>query len=384
MLSGDASGAVYIPSMTSFVFATTNVATAAPTGYLRFPKSTQLQTPIMGAIGVSGPYVFMQYGIDVLSSLDEVKFGSSDQAVGNDQVSLNAQTKITFRVNGLSQISEAVRRSVEIGRDPVTSAPYLGIYGPSGTTGMMAMRVQSGAGISYTLNFPAQAPGATGSVLTSDPSGNLKWIPGLINVLNEGVTLGSFQSINFQGGLNGTINPITNVLNLNDLGSFVQVGVTGLGVSGACQLASGAMVQWNVENTIMNKNSLGHTTIGTAAGWVTTRNSAFYSINSNINFTGLPSGVVMHVEQRLGATGTNSSGTPIAQSVAYLQTFAGASAGMIINSINKSYTVYVPSGVSISTWIRYLQVSSAGKAGGGSPVFLSPTGTYFEVRTIGD
>jgi hypothetical protein len=407
-LSGDGTGAVQIPSSTSFIFATTNIATAAATGYFRFPRSGQLQTPIMGAIGQSGAYVFMSYGQNAYSALDEVKIGNSEVGftanhLGVDVVSLNAQYKLSLNVNGVSQISEPVRRAVEIGRDPITNGPYLGIYGPSGTTGMMAMRVQSGAGISFTLNFPNNV-GATGTVLSTDASGNLSWIvpaptgtigptgsvgpPGAqgtfgINVWDEGVSIGTFGTINFQGGLVVATGPL-GVINVNNMGDFAQVGVTGLGASGALQLASGAMVQWNVENTKMSKGALGHTTIGTAAGWVTIRNSAFYNINSNINFTGLPSGVVVNVQQYLGATGAFGSGTPIAQSVSYLQNFAGASAGMIINSVNKNYSVYIPSGTSITTWVQYLQVSIAGKAGGGSPVFLSPTGTYFEIREIGD
>ena len=175
-LSGDPSGNIQVPSNVSFAIAVSNGASTAPTGLFRFPRAGQVQAPIMGAIGVSGPYVFMQYGIDPLTNLDEVKFGTSDALVGNDKVSLNAQSKVSFRINGISQISEPVRVAAEIGRDPTTQGPYLGIYGPSGATGMMAFRVQSGVA-SYTLQWPRSLAAASGYALSSDATGILSWVP---------------------------------------------------------------------------------------------------------------------------------------------------------------------------------------------------------------
>ena len=167
------------------------------------------------------------------------------------------------------------------------------------------------------------------------------------------------------------------------LNSFAQLGVTGANLASGG--ASGAMVQWNTHNQVLG--SFGHTTIGTASANVTISRAGNYNVNYNMNFTGLPSGVVVQVQQFLNAAdqsgngGTGAlgfgSGTPIAQSVAYYQQ-GQAPAGFInAGSIDKTYTVAVPSGVRMQTFVNYIQ------AGGGSGIAISPTGTFFEIKDAG-
>ena len=204
-----------------------------------------------------------------------------------------------------------------------------------------------------------------------------------VNIQNAGVSLGLFPTINLVGALNGTTGP-NNTVNINSLPDFLQVGITGVGATApsAVQLASSAMIQWNTEKTKIG--ALGHTTIGTAAGFLTVNKSAYYQVNRNINFTGLPSGVVIQAQEFLGATGGNGrlgfgSGTPIDVSMSYLTVASPSGIGSIemCDSIDKSYVVYIPSGTSIETYVNYI------RAGGGSAVYLSPTGTYFDIRSIG-
>jgi hypothetical protein len=189
-----------------------------------------------------------------------------------------------------------------------------------------------------------------------------------------------FPSINLIGGLNGVTGP-NNTVAINSITDYLQVGITGIGFTGSLQLASGAMVQWNTENTKLG--SLGHTTVGTAAGHLTVNKSAYYQINRTINFTGLPSGVVVQAQEFCGATGGNGrfgfgSGTPITQSVSYYQDYSSnANAIGLAASAVKSYIAYLPSGTSIETYVNYI------RGGGGSAVMLSPTGTSFDIRNIG-
>ena len=192
------------------------------------------------------------------------------------------------------------------------------------------------------------------------------------------MTLAAFSSINFIGGLNGVTGP-NNTIAVNSITDFIQVGLTGIAGTAPLQMASGAMVQWNKLN-ISVLGAMGHTNIGTAAGWVLLNKSAYYQVNSKLNFTGLPSGVIIQSQQFLGATGGLGSGTPISQSLAYLNV-GPASGAANINALNSSYVVYVPSGNNITTWVNYL--SQGGVPGGGSPVFFSPTGSSFDIRNIG-
>jgi hypothetical protein len=193
-----------------------------------------------------------------------------------------------------------------------------------------------------------------------------------------------FPSINLIGSLIGTTGPsvAANTVNINSISDYLSVGITGIGFTGSLQLSSGCMVQWNTEATKLGL-ALGHTTVGTAAGIITVNASAYYEVNRGINFTGLPSGVVIQIQDFIGATGGNGrfgfgSGTPIAKSVAYLDAWTtNANALQLGDSSNKSYVVYIGSGTSIETYINYI------RGGGGSAVIMSPTGTTFDIRVIG-
>ena len=224
-------------------------------------------------------------------------------------------------------------------------------------------------------NFVSSFGGASGiGAQGAQGSPGPQATPG-VNIYNAGATLGAFASINFVGGLNG-VTGANNIVQVNSIPDFVQVGITGAGASSSVQLASGAMVQWNTQKGSA-LGALGHTNIGTAAGWITASKSAYYQVNAKINFTGLPSGVVVQTQQLLGATGALSSGTPVSQSVAYLQSFSYTGVAAFSQTVDTNYVVYIPSGSSITTHINYIT------GGGGSPVFLSPTGTFFDIRSIG-
>lgn len=244
-----------------------------------------------------------------------------------------------------------------------------GAQGPQGAQGATGPTGPIGPqGITGTTG-PTGPQGATGSTGPIGPG-----VSGFF-IKNEGASLGLFQTINLQGGLVGVTGP-NNTVNINPLNDFIQVGITGIGFTGSFQLASGAMIQWNTQKAI--QGTIGHTTVGTAAGWISVNKSAYYQVNSKINFTGLPSGAVVQSQQFVGATGGNGqggfgSGTPISQSVSY----AVQQATSYINSINTSYVVYIPSGTSIETYTNYIS------GGGGSPIFLSPTGTYFDMTAVG-
>lgn len=230
----------------------------------------------------------------------------------------------------------------------------------------------------FVVNF-GSATGAVGPAGATGAQGS-QASPG-VNIFNNGATLGTFPTFNFQGGINGTTGP-NNTVNVNSIPDFAQVGITGLGVSGSNVVASGTTVKWNTE--IARLGTIGHTNVGTAAGIITINKSAYYQINSKMNFTGLPSGVVVQAQQFISATGAAfgaGGGTPIAQSVAYLQPGLGASGAVSAgqpNSLDASYIVYIPSGTSIETYVTYLN------AGGGSAVYLAPTGTFFDIRNIGN
>jgi hypothetical protein len=257
-----------------------------------------------------------------------------------------------------------------------------GTIGPTGNTGPQGSQGPTGP------EGPQGSPGVTGntgpqgSQGATGPAGAQG--ASAVNIFNGGVSLGMFPSINLIGSLVGTTGPSVaeNTININSISDYLSVGITGIGFTGSLQLASGCMVKWNTETTNIGL-ALGHTTVGTAAGIITVNKSAYYEVNRGINFTGLPSGVVIQIQDFIGATGGNGrfgfgSGTPIAKSVSYLDAWTtNASALQLGDSSNKSYVVYIPSGTSIETYINYI------RGGGGSAVMMSPTGTTFDIRVIG-
>jgi hypothetical protein len=252
-----------------------------------------------------------------------------------------------------------------------------GVAGPQGVQGSPGVTGAVGNAGSVGNTGPTGAQGPTGTIGTTGPTGPIgaQGSPG-INLQNAGASLGIFPTINLVGGLNGTTGP-NNTVVINSITDFLQVGITGIGFTGSLQLASGPMVQWNTEK--IRLGTIGHTTVGTAAGYLTINKSAYYHVNSRVNFTGLPSGVVIQSQEFISATGAFGGGTPISQSVAYTSDgmATGPSTTTLDASISKSYTVFIGSGTSIETYMNYL------RTGGGSPIFMSQTGTFFEINSIG-
>ena len=247
-----------------------------------------------------------------------------------------------------------------------------GSQGPTGPQGLQGSPGVTGAG------GPQGSQGATGPAGAAGASA--------VFIFNDGVSLGMFPSINLIGALVGTTGP-NNAVNIGQLNDYLSVGITGFGAgaSSTIQLSSGAMIQWTTEQTKIGK--FGHTNIGTAAGFITINESGYYQVNRGVNFTGLPSGCVVQVEEFLGATGGNGrfgfgSGTPITKSVSYSNSYiSNAGAVHFANSVSKSYTVYIPSGTSIETYVSLARRSTG--LGGGSAICLSATGTFFDITLIG-
>ena len=193
-----------------------------------------------------------------------------------------------------------------------------------------------------------------------------------LTIYANGLTYGSFQNINFIGA-HSAATAANNVLAINTISDLAYMGVTGANLIGT-GAASGLMIKWN--NVISPvRGTIGVTTVGTAAGYLTVQNSAWYEIRSKIQFTGLPSGTVIQTQQFLGATGSFGSGTPVAQSVVFSPVF-GASP-INYSTVNQDYLAYIPSGTNISTFCNYIS------GGGGSGIAISPTGTFFNLRNVG-
>ena len=176
-LSGDASGSVQIPSGVNFYLYSN--ASAAATGLIRLPNNPNSNYfSVIRALGHTGSYNLLAYGYDTSGAQDEIKVGDNLKNSGNELLSLSAQNKINFEVNSPSTVASglniAAAKALTIYRDTVNNAPVLGIYGPSGATGLMTFQLQSG-GASYALKWP-NAVGSSGNVLSTDAVGNLSWI----------------------------------------------------------------------------------------------------------------------------------------------------------------------------------------------------------------
>lgn len=235
-----------------------------------------------------------------------------------------------------------------------------GTAGPAGSTGAAGATGLAGATGPIGSTGPQGSPGIQASAI--------------VNIFNAGVTLGFFPSINLVGALRGTTGP-NNTVVINTIPDFVQVGITGT-ATGPVISPSGTMLGWNT-TVGTGLGALGHTNIGTACGVISVIKSAYYQVNSKINFTGLPSGAIVQSAQYLGATGVLGSGTPIVQSVAYYENLMYTGVPAFPGTINSNYVVFIPSGTNIETYLSYIS------GGGGSGVYLSPTGTSFDIRSLG-
>jgi hypothetical protein len=258
----------------------------------------------------------------------------------------------------------------------------------------MTFKVQSGVA-SYALNWP-NAVGPSGNFLSTDSVGNLSWQSGLFGptgptgpqglagvngastiwLQNNQATLAPFSTLSLKGSLVGTTGP-GNAVTINSLNDFAILGLTG-SIAQNSSYASGAMIQWNREIITPTGGALGHTTIGTAAGWLTVQKEGWYEVDYSIGFTGVsPQNVI--AQCFIGATGGNQrfgfgSGSPIAQSLSY---GIGGSSGSFF--LSQSFLVSIPSGSSIETYVSPLNILPVGISG----ICFSPTGTKFSIRTKG-
>jgi hypothetical protein len=264
-----------------------------------------------------------------------------------------------------------------------------GVTGATGPTGSVGPQGVTGATGPTGSVGPQGVTGATGPVGSQGVTGVTG--PNMVWVQDEGVTLGNFPMINFIGANQVNTGP-NNTVTVNSIANLIQVGVSGIAnysntgaASGFKGIASGAMIQWGIERYKFGQ--LGHTTIATAAGWITVQNSSYYAVSYSLNFTGLPSGAVIQAAQYLSATGGGGalgygSGTTIDQSFVIMTPAIGIATVPYANNINKSYTVYIPSGTSIETYVSYIRGN--GTSGLGLNGNLMQTGTFFQLTELGD
>ena len=139
--------------------------------------------------------------------------------------------------------------------------------------------------------------GATGATGVQGIQGPAITVDNNLTSYNANTTI-----LNFVGGLVGATGPASNTTTVNSLNDFLIVGVTGSSMA-TTSAASGHMIQWN--NTIYGATgSLGATTVGTAAGWITINKSGYYDISYSLSFTGIPSGLnYLSVQNYVSATG---------------------------------------------------------------------------------
>lgn len=80
--------------------------------------------------------------------------------------------------------------------------------------------------------------------------------------------------------------------------------------------------------------------------------------------------------------GYKGAGTTIRQSFAKYHNYGNVAVDIGSASVSNAYKVYIPSGCSIQSYLRLVAANGSaggGTAGGGSPICLSPTGTFFEI-----
>lgn len=146
---------------------------------------------------------------------------------------------------------------------------------------------------------------------------------------------------------------------------LLVVGMTGSSMATNIA-ASGPMVIYN-HNWIAPVGAIGHTTIGTAAGWMTIQKSNYYHIAYSIAFTGVPSGTSqIQVQQYNSATGAGA-GSAIPQS---LSTIYGGT-----GFVDNTYIAYLASGTSLETYVSRQGPAPSGMA-------ISPTGTQLSIRGL--
>jgi hypothetical protein len=257
------------------------------------------------------------------------------------------------------------------------AAGLQGATGPQGPTGTIGSQgLQGSPGVTGATG--PQGPTGAGVEGPTGPQGPAGAGASTFWVINDSLeTLGQFNTINLKGSLNATVGPGANTVTINSLDEFAIYGRTGSPArSGG--YASGAMVQWNWEMIGATGNLIGHTNIGTAAGWITLSKEGWYEIDYSLNFTGpVQAAGGLMVSCYVGATGGNGrfgfgSGQVIPQSVAI---------GVVPSGwISQSFLAFIPSGSSIETYVqRYPTSLKSGISG----LAISPTGTKFSIRKRG-
>ena len=267
----------------------------------------------------------------------------------------------------------------------------IGTTGPSlnelslGMTGMTMLAFQNGGSpiMAYgSISLNNNLIGTTGAngLLNISATG----IPTGISIQNNGVAVGSsneFSTLNLQGGLQGTSNGT--IVNITPFNNFIQLTATGGNINRLQQ----QQVQWG--GAQISVGAMGITTIGTACAFAvipfanSPNNYAYYDVHAAVAFTGIPSGsYTVGMQQWLNATGAYGSGTPVAQSLAYVPVNnsgnSGTTSGISFGQIQTNYTVAIGSGANVSTWLSYMY-----PGGVGTGISISPTGSRFQLRQLG-
>lgn len=213
-----------------------------------------------------------------------------------------------------------------------------GAQGPQGATGA------------------AGATGATGAAGVTGAVG----ATGVAGVTGAAGATGSIGSTGPTGpqGATGSMGPSSFL-------DFLVCGLTGSSLSTGLA-ASGPMVLYN-QNWHGPAGAIGHTTIGTAAGWITIQKSNYYEVAYSINFTGVPSGTsYIQVQQFNSATGAGG-GSAIPQSISMIYGTTGF--------VDNTYIAYLASGTSLETYVSRQGPLPSGMA-------ISPTGTQLTIRGL--
>ncbi len=317
-----------------------------------------------GITGVTGPG-----GINAYSTTE----GFTQPAV-NIAIPIQIPSGYWINTNQYVFIPSGGYYQVASGSAPTFSLKNLGYDG----------NIPVGSVISPAFISPGGIIGATGVIGPTGPQGStgpqgatgvqgIAGSPGItgIDILKDGTSLGTFDRVNLDGGLKGITGPNTDTITFTALDDFGIFGLTGTNLlSGG---ASGGMVKWNAEYINPTGVSIGHTTIGTAAGWVTINRTGWYEIDYSVGLTG--STMILQSACYIGATGGNGafgfgSGSPIPQSLAYGSITSGS------GFLQQSFLVAIPSGSSIETYILKLSANATAPA-------YAPTGSKFSIKRRG-
>ena len=345
MQSGTASTTYYWPGAYPIATSIQAVSSGGVMGWM--PVSS-----LIGATGFTGPA-----GINAYSTTN-----------GFTQPNIGSAISITVPSGQWMQVGQYVFVP-SAGYYTVASAavPTFGLV----NLGYSGVNLPVGSTISAAFVSPGGVAGATGPQGTN---GTGVWH------FNNGATVMLANNVNLVGGLVGITGPNANEITINNLGHFYQGQSTG--AMNPTGIYNTFAVQWMGPN-IQIGNVLGATNIGTGSAYLTfnggTVGSAFayYEVKTQINFTGVPSGLgAIVMQQFLGATGALSTATTISQSVV----MSDISTGVPYGGLTNNYFVVIPSGTNISTWVYYIYTT--GTVGSTGPR-ISPTGTNFSVKMVG-